>query len=104
MKKDTIIKTIYDYLRRKPEGEWGGRIEDYVRNATGAKGDTTARRLREMVERESIICIKAVPPNGKRPVNYYRVKPMPVFEKVVIDGELRMRKVESMPVQASITL
>ena len=75
--KTDIKSSIVKYLKEHPTGEWGGNLEDYIRSTAGAKGDTTARRLRELVESERIMCFKKIPPNGKRPVNYYLIREMP---------------------------
>lgn len=54
---------------------WGGLIEDFVREHNGAKGDTCARRLREMVD-EGILDVCYAKVNGEGPeVVRYRIKP-----------------------------
>ena len=61
------------YVYSQVNGSWGGIIEDVMRHSFGHKGDTTARRLRELVEEGKLVCEKKTPQNGKRKVNFYTV-------------------------------
>jgi len=64
---------IMKYVYSQPDGSWGGIIEDVMRHSFGHKGDTTARRLRELVEEGKLVCEKRSPKESKRKVNYYTI-------------------------------
>ena len=89
--KLTHSQEIIEYMKVRPEGEWGGNVEDIMRASFGHKGDTTARRLRELVEEEIILCDKRLPPNGKRKVNYYTMPRQIPFDPKFARETISMR-------------
>lgn len=50
MKRQSLKERIYAYLKRHPEWIAKGNIADLARSATGATGEHTGRRLRELHE------------------------------------------------------
>ena len=91
MEKHNHSQEIVKYVQSQPIGCWGGAIEDVMRASFGHKGDTTARRLRELVEEGIILCDKRLPPNGKRKVNYYTMPRQIPFDPKFARETISMR-------------
>ncbi len=90
--KPTHSQEIIKYVQSQPQGAWGGIIEDVMRASFGHKGDTTARRLRELVEEGKIVCEKKIPPKGKRKVNYYTIpRPPQVLPQFAREQQISMK-------------
>lgn len=79
MKKESLKYEIVKYVENYPTGVFGGVVEDYIRQTIGAKGDTTARRLRELSETDTspLICLKRKIENKGNDVNFYVLRRPP---------------------------
>lgn len=77
----TIKSLIIQYLKNKGTWEFGGVIDDYLREVKGTKGGTTERRLRELTDHEGIIEKEYKLCGGVKCVMYKYKSPPPKTEE-----------------------